>query len=244
MVRLPKKLEKDTIVDAIFEIRFSSNAPAVSSILLGLLYQRFQSEYKGVTNLGPSQMPVEFVEKDENLRFAHHHRLDGDIYSLNIGNHVVSIGCTKPYTGWPNFKPKITELLKFLESTSLIHTPERFSIKYVNVIPAGKDPTLSGIKLDVKAGAFDVATRPITLRVEIVKDDFVNIVQVVTGISATSKNYQIDGILLDIDTIYMGSWGNFWADVHGLLEKAHNVEKEIFFGLLEDNMVASLNPQY
>ncbi len=245
MVRLPKKLEKDTIIDSIFEVRFSSNSDAVSSILLGLLFQKYRSDYKKIERLGPSQMPAQIVENDENLRYAHHYRLVGDQYSLSIGNHVASINCTKPYAGWSNFKPKIIDLLSFLESTSLIDKPERFSIKYINVIPTGMTTLLNGTKVGVQAGDFDLTARPLSLRAEILKGDFVNVIQVSTGISATtSKNEQVDGILLDIDTIYTGTWQNFWVDMQDLLEKAHIAEKEVFFGLLTEDMIDSLKPQY
>lgn len=245
MVRLPKKLEKDTIIDSIFEVRFSSDSDAVSSILLGLLFQKYRSEYKKVEHLGPSQMPTQLVENDANLRYAHHYRLIGNEYSLHIGNHVASISCAKPYAGWSNFKPKIIDLLSFLESTSLIDRPERFSIKYINVIPTGTTTLLNGTKLAIQAGDFDLTARPLSLRAEIINGDFTNIVQVSTGISATtSKKEQVEGTLLDIDTIYTGSWKDFWTDVDGLLDEAHVAEKEVFFGLLTKDMIDSLEPQY
>jgi len=245
MDKLPKKLEKDTIVETIFEVRFTSKTTAIANILLGLLFQEFRSEFPKVERLGVAELPQQIIQSDANIRYAHHYKLVGDRFALQIGEHVCSISCPRPYVGWSEFQPKIIELLEFLNKADLIDLPERFSVKYVNVVPTDSEGTLDGLRLSVAADNFELNDRPLNLRTEILEGDFHNLVQISSRITAKIRGAEeINGVLLDIDTIYRGKFQDIWSEIPALLEEAHSVEKQVFFGLLTKDTIEKLGPHW
>ncbi len=60
------------------------------------------------------------------------------------------------------------------------------------------------------------------------------------------ENNQVVGraSIIDIDTSIESENINFFEDMNSILGKGHSIEKEIFFGLLKDDFLKSLNPEY
>ncbi|HAF49802.1 MAG TPA: hypothetical protein DCL04_01655, partial [Synergistaceae bacterium] len=52
------------------------------------------------------------VEHDPNLRYAPKIRLENDNQVVQIGEHVISLNCRRPYSGWTQFSADIRELAK------------------------------------------------------------------------------------------------------------------------------------
>ena len=243
MENLPKRLAKDTIMEVIFELRFTSSTNAMANILLGLLVQEFSSDYPSVERLGISEIPAEFVEKNPKLRYAHHYKLVGANYALHIGENVVSVSCKRPYRGWDDYKAKINELLDFIKNTTLIDKPERFSLKYTNVVPTENDTSLDDFRAEVSLGEFDCSNYSLGLRAEITLDGFQNLIQLTTGVNASiAGGEEIKGVVFDIDTIHMGGYKDFWKEIPDLLENCHKTEKKVFFGLLQPETIKRLEP--
>ncbi len=245
MDRIPDKLGQDTIIEAVFELRFLSTKDSVADILPGLLYQHVSESFPKIERLGITQLPLSLIQSEASFRYAPHYKLIGDHYSMQVGEHVFSINCPRPYGGWDEFKSKIHELVDILRGTDIIETVERFSVKYVNVIPMQNDASLDQLKVSLTAGPFDLGKQATLLRTEVIEDGFLNIVQISTQVSTTLKDSEVvEGVLLDIDTICQRDFSNFWDEFDGLLEQAHNVEKKIFFGLLKESTIDNLDPQW
>lgn len=242
MTKILKELESDTIIEAIFELRFTSKVPAVANILLGLLFQEFRADYPKIERLLGAELPQQIIDTDPKLHHALHYKLIGDPFTIQIGEHVCSISCPRHYVGWSKFQPKIIELLKFLEDSKLIEAPERFSVKYVNVVPTNEG-ALKGFKLSISTEAFDLDERPLNLRTEIKEDDFINLVQISTRVTAKVEGgEEIQGALFEIDTIYLGGFTNFWDEITDLLKRAHTIEKGIFTSFLDKDTLNNLGP--
>jgi uncharacterized protein (TIGR04255 family) len=152
MERFPEKLGRDTIIEALFELRFSSTNESVADILPGLLYPHIRDEFPKIERLGVSQLPVSLLQNDSNFRYAPYYKLSGDHYYIQVGKHVFSIGCPRPYSGWPEFRSKIHALVGLLRDTGLIDSIERFSIKYTNLIPEPSDFSLAQLNVNFRTG--------------------------------------------------------------------------------------------
>lgn len=246
MEHFPEKLGHDTIIEALFELRFTSANESVADILPGLLYPNIRSEFPTIERLAITQLPIPVLQADDNLRYMPHYKLSGDHYYLQLGKHVFSIGCPRPYSGWSQFSEKIHALMDLLRQTNILDSIERFSIKYTNLIPESGDFSLAPLEVNLKAGAFDLETLPTHIRTEVMQDGFLNIIQISSRVTATTQtNQTLEGVLLDIDTI---SWqhdlSNFWDVYADLLEHAHLVEKRIFFSMLTKETIERLEPHW
>jgi uncharacterized protein (TIGR04255 family) len=241
------KLDQDTIVDVTFEVRFASNTEAVANILLGMLFNKFRSEFPNIekTPIGGMGMPSQLIESDPRLRYVHYYKLLGDAYTLSVGEHVFSLACKRPYTGWSNYKPKIIEMLAFVNEAGVIDTIERFSLKYSNFVSIDNDMTLNKFLVEISAGEFDISNQPLTFHTELVVGDYTNIIDIKTGAVATLVGEgEFKGVAFDVDTIHKGGYANFWEEIDGLLEEAHSVAKNIFTGLLKPEAIEKLGPTW
>ena len=244
MPKIPIKLKNDTIVEALFEIRFKSNKGSVADLLPGLLFANIANEFPTLEKLPITNLPAALIESEPNLRYLPQHRLIGDKYSLLIGEHVFAISCPKPYVGWSEFYPAIIKLTELLEKTSLISEVERFSIRYVNLIPSNQvHGSSKKLRTNITLGAYNLGEKVTQLRTEIVENGFLNVIQIASNATIELVTGQkLEGCLLDIDTICRGKVQNFWKELPSLLQSAHDTEKMIFFSVLTDETIKELEP--
>jgi uncharacterized protein (TIGR04255 family) len=243
---IPKRLKKEPLLEALWEIRFNSDKGSVVELLPGLIYQTFRDAYPKIDRLPAANLPPAILQQDLMLRYAPTVKLEGSPYSIQIGEHVVSLNCQRPYTGWEKFKTNIIELSEKLKETGLITRPERFSLKYIDIIPVLGQPSLEPLDIELKLGIFGVVlNQPVQLRTEILENGFVHIVQIVTPAQASiPSGERFDGVLFDIDTVYQNNEVDFWTDFSDKLDKAHYYSKNLFFNLLKDDTIKLLEPEY
>src|SRR3984957_1474444 len=175
-MKLPRKLKSEPLVEAVFEVRFKSNAPA-SSIFPGLLYRELPGE-KSFQKQPASDFPEAFRNSDMNLQYAPLVGLVWSNYAILVGDRSFGIACRLPYQGWTNFKGEILRIEKILSTADLFTDIERCSLKYTNIIPANLGKTADVIVLNVSVGGHAVENGPLQFRSEIAQDGLIHIVQV------------------------------------------------------------------
>jgi uncharacterized protein (TIGR04255 family) len=155
------------------------------------------------------------------------------------------LSCRRPYSGWENFKSTIFELAEKLRETGLLGTVERFSLKYIDIIPVRTQPSLDPLDIDLQLGALSISNYPVQLRTEIAKNSFIHIVQIVTPAKAMAPTGEsFEGVLFDIDTIYRTGDDDFWRVFSDNLANAHTSSKQMFFDLLKEDTIEQLEPEY
>lgn len=140
---IPKRLKIEPLIEVIWEIRFHSKMNSLVEILPGILYTEFKEHYTNIIKLPHSELPSSVLKHDPNLRYVPTIRLEGDPYAIQIGEHVVSLSCRRPYSGWPKFGEQIKLLTRKLKETQLLTEPERFSLKYIDIISTSQAQDLS-----------------------------------------------------------------------------------------------------
>ncbi len=245
MAKIPIKLEKDTIIEALFEIRFKSETQNLSKILPGILFQKFNGEFTRIEGLPASSVPDEIANKEEPFRYMPFHRLIGDEFLMQVGNSMFSLVCKKPYSGWNRFYEKVNGIMAVLKETGLITNIERFSIKYVNLIPSPKSMGLTPLKLLCKIDGVDIGEESTRLRNEKPISDFIQILEIASPASVvTEAGEKLDGVLVDVDIISNFKFNDFWKEYPDKLQEAHDIEKNTFFKILKANTIDSLGPVY
>jgi len=244
---LPKKLNKEPLIDAVFEIRFTSVFPA-GGILPGLLFGKLDG-YKTLEQLPVAQLPQAIRDADQNLHFAPLSRLDWERYYISVGDHSVSISFKPPYPGWGNFKPAITQVMEALKEASFIKSIERYALKYIDLLPATDlREQVDFVNFDVTLAGHKLESEAFQLRLEIPKDGFIHAVQVVSSAEAILQSGESrQGLIVDVDTIAIQksiSFDELLSDFSDKLEAIHQANKKMFFDCLKPKTVAALEPEY
>ncbi|MCB1782204.1 MAG: TIGR04255 family protein [Candidatus Competibacteraceae bacterium] len=246
--RLPIKLEKEPLIDAIFEMRFSNSSPA-SEILPGLLFGKLEGK-KSIENLPASQVPKPLRDVDPKLQFAPITRLNWNNYTVNIGNRVISIGCNYPYSGWIKFRAAIIEITSFLKDIDILQSINRYSMKYIDLVPSNNiEHQISLINMDVSIAGHKLKKEAFMFQIEIARDGFINLITIVPSASAKLiDGSQREGIIIDVDTIHDIEDTPIQKiindDFHNKLNSLHQTNKAVFFDCLKPETITELGPIY
>lgn len=247
MKNLPKKLKKEPLIDAVFEVRFTSAFPA-GSVLPGLLFGKLEGDMK-IGQLPLSQLPQVVRDADPNLRFMPLSRLDWGQFYIHIGDRSVSVGFKHPYPGWNSFKPAIIKVMDVLINANVIKSVERYSLKYIDLLPATDlGEQVSFVNFDVTLAGHKLENEAFQIRLEIPRDGFIHAVQVVSSATATLHNAELrQGLIVDVDTIANQQGISFEELLSGFpdkLEVIHQANKKVFFDCLKPQTIAALEPEY
>lgn len=246
--RIPKRLKKEPLLEAVWEIRFGANSDvSVGEMLPGMLYQSLRERYPVTVRLPVADIPRPIAQQDKNLRYVPVVRMEGPLeapFAIQVGDRMVSLNKRRPYSGWDEFSKRISELAQLLHSTGLIQKPERFSLKYIDLIELDTPPSLASLQVSLSAAGRDLGNRPVQLRTEINDDPFIHILQVASPVDVVIDGKdRLQGTLVDIDTIHPAA-DDFWSTLDQGLNEAHDRSKRLFIDLLTDDALASLEPVY
>lgn len=242
---IPKKLNKEPLIEAVCELRFKSDNESISDLLPGLIFQQLGNRFPKTSKLPASELPRVILTTDPNFRYTPTVKLSGDIFSILIGERVISVCCARPYAGWDKFSSMTIELLAILNETSLITQPERISLKYIDILLSQDGFTLDDLCLELQIGGNRIIREPVHLRTEIHYEGFLNIIQIGSPAKAVIDNKQsFDGIMIDIDTVSISMPADFWLDPKEILNRAHSISKAAFFDLLKTETIERLEPEY
>ena len=244
MPRVPVRLERDPIVEAVFEFRFQGAIAAVADILKGAMYPSLKGRFPTVQRT-PFSAISGFLD-DPVLRYQPRLILQSDNLRVFIGDRSVGVVCTKPYIGWQEFQPLILEVVDLVKSSNVVKETERISLRYINLLE-GPTPThqfsLVHYNASLGRGGYKLSDYLTFTRTEIEKDGLINIVELGANSIVTTASGPLKGLVLTVDTIY-SSPANFLANPPPHVEKVHTVEKSVFFDVLTEDAINAMGPKW
>jgi uncharacterized protein (TIGR04255 family) len=238
--RLPVKIDPCPIVEAILEIRFVTSESWPT--LPGLLFARIRDRYPEQKDLPLAQVPDELRRREPAFTYQPLIQFlsPGD-FLIQFGPRVVSlVSKSKEYAGWPALEKEMIWLVSELQKIGFVSEGERLGVRYINFF---NFDIFEKLELEVStakkrlAGELSVTSvlsrPPLTSRLLVTNSAILG-----TGDGARS------GSVLDVD-VWLGSL-DFDLFENGLAKfgEAHYFEKQIFFGLLKPDFLATLNPIY
>ncbi len=242
-MEIPKHIEKCPVSESIFEIRYTSDYP--SDAIFGIIYGEVKNFFQDAPEVLPiMQVPEAVRINDPNLQFQPYHKFVKGLFTFAIGPKALIFTCRRPYAGWKKWSDFIYQILNKVKNTSIIHTVERFGIRYVNIFESFN--IFDHLQLDLTICGSEVCDKPTHVRTEIPESEgFVKIVQVGSGIQIIQNGVQIFGSLIDIDCVYKFPPNTSFPDNYiKIIEDAHLKESEQFYSLLKPEFIPLLNPQY
>ncbi|HLI47525.1 MAG TPA: TIGR04255 family protein [Chthonomonas sp.] len=244
--KIPHKLKKEPLIEAVWEVRFVSEKPSVAEVLPGMVYKALSAKYPTITRLPAADVPKPVQPQIPHFAYLPKVRLEGENQAVNIGECVVALNCRRPYSGWQQFSADIQTLAKVLQETLLIDHLERFSLKYINLIDLYQPPSLQCLNLKLEMAGYSVDSGPMQLYTEITTEKCTHILQVALPAEASVPGTPtpIRGVLVDIDSITQSQAGISWQAMISALDEVHAETKKIFFELLTDTTLKDLEPIY
>ncbi|MDQ2140917.1 TIGR04255 family protein [Alcaligenaceae bacterium B3P038] len=245
---VPVKLGEEPLIDAIFELRFSSSLHA-SNVFPGALMIHYKEQSPTIERLPIADLPQQLREQDPDLQYQAHLRILLPKFFVLIGDRVLGLACRLPYSGWSQFKQAILELLHFAHDLALIQDVERCSLKYVDLLPGADVSAMRRmVKLGISIADHTLDAEGFQLRTQIANEPFVNVMQIgvpttVQLVSGPSKT----GLLIDTDVMPMSvpsDFSEFLASADDLLEGIHSESKRFFFGMLTEHALQELKAEY
>ena len=244
---LPKKLSQQPILDSVFDVRFAQINSA-SSILPGIFYNKLDGE-KAIEQLPAATLPKQIRDNDPNLKYAPIIKITCGNFMLLISDYSVSIAPKMPYPGWSSFKENILKVVDILNGVFPTQIIQRYALKYVDLIPY-KDlrDQIAAVDLNIKLGTHCLDNQIFQFRIEIKKDEYINIIQILSSAVATLPDLKTkkEGLVIDIDTICDVNIRStdFVIDLQDKLEKIHDMNKHTFFSCLTQATLIDLGPTY
>lgn len=240
-MELPRKIDPCPIVDAIIEIRFSTNIHP--SAVFGVIYNEFKDKYPTVEKLPILDIPEQIREKDINLIFKPYYTLKNGNNLIQVGPRVLSINQPDIYKGWDNYSATIYEVLGEVKKLDIIKSINRLGIRYTNFF-RGID-IFEKINLKILFGDNQLLGDPTFIRIELPDEDFSNLLQIANKANYSKKEKtSVIGSIIDIDTVLDKNLNSFFRDTKKIIEKGHLIEKKLFFELLKPAFLKTLNPIY
>ena len=249
MKKVPVRLENDSIVDCMVEMRFKAKSDNVANVLPGILYSKFDGHYSSTDSTAESQIPKELRVKDPGLKYRPLVNLRSDKEKVGIGDSNISITFRHPYPGWEEVEVQAIAIFQEAMDTGLITEVERLSVKYQNIIDIQDNPDdLSPLDIDLRIGTdLDFRGPGTLIRREIDHDGAVSIIQITTaaiGRILDSNDKVLGekvGIAITVDTIKFGHISND-KELRESLRLVHDNEKATFFSLLKPETVKKMSP--
>jgi len=236
MTDLPKKIDPCPIVESIFEIRFNSSLP--EDAIFGILYKQLRDEFPKFEQLPILQLPAKLRSQDPNLKFSPHYKTQKDNFIIQIGPRSFSISNVGEYLGWDVFSQKIYSMYKQVKTSDVIENIERVGLRYINVLEGINVFEKSNFVLSLKENPIIQKT---TIKTEMTSEKGFCQFNVVSNAETTVGGKILLGSVIDIDSVV--DMGKF-SDIREAVEYAHDKEKELFYEILEDKYIKTLNPIY
>jgi uncharacterized protein (TIGR04255 family) len=247
MQKLPKILEREPLVDAVFEVRL--NGPlTLADILPGFLFHDLEPK-PTVKRLPAAEIPQPMRANDPELQFVPVLRLEWSDYIIAVGDRNFVISCRLPYPKWPKFKSAILDITGRIANVGISGQVERYSLKYVNLIEAATlAEQFSKIKMSITLGAIEVEADQVNLKVHRKEADVVHILSLITGASGKrADGKEMSGVVVDIDSIRnmeAPDFAAFAAELGPGLEELRQANKAKFFGCLTEATIEEMGPIY
>lgn len=250
--KLPTKLGKEPLIDAVFEIRFSTTT-SLALVIPGVLSVHLSGSKK-FERLPASDLPQQIRDMNPDLNFLPSVKLTWDEkFAILVSEKSVAIGCLLPYLGWTSFLDAISNILKIFKANiqeDNLGGVERYSIKYVDFLEGHtlkEQVSFVDISLNIGKKVAELSESSFQIRLEEKRERFINILQIISSANINLQTGVKQGLVIDIDTINNTgniSFSDFYSSFRDFLCEMHQVNKESFFSCLTEHAVKSLEPEY
>lgn len=239
---IPKKLNNCPLVDVIFEIRFNPIVPP--EVVFPMIYNQISNDFGKIEALPISQMPTEIRNNDPNLEFAPLFRLKSKLnnnHILQIGPKVVVWSSSPVYSGWESFRKYIVSMFEKVSECGAFNSIKRIGFRATNFFER-TDIFDNKLLVKILLREKEIDYKQTMIRTEIADGEFRSTIQILNNAQVNLPTSNKAGSIIDIDTFYVPDVPNSLDEVVAKLDMAHSIEKKVFFNLLNQEFLNTLEP--
>lgn len=234
--KLPRKISPCPITEAVVELRFESKLPpeVIPGIAFGALHKMFPK----METLPIMQLPPAIRDNDPNLKFSPQYRLSNNDFIFQIGPRCFSVVCPREYKGWTKYSEQIEKVFDEIVKLNIIDKPTRVGVRYISFFE--NLDIFPNLKMSLTLANNSLVGSQNIVRSEF---DYQNFKCVVQLANAATMNKKTHGSSIDIDIITDKS-ATILTDFKSIVKSAHDLEKKLFFGILQPDFLNTFNPEY
>lgn len=246
---IPKKISPDPVRDSIVEIQYKSRLP--HEVLIGKFYEALKKQYHYVSRARNPN--IEHKQGDQqnliNINLSNKGLFYNDWIKLELepNKMVFNYNASKSieYIGWETFFPRIRKILSIALSFDEIDEITRIGVRYisefvdVDIVP--------NLKTDFQPEIQLPPFRTVTFRANFEDEDFNCTIMVSNELSRKNDEGEEQTVsLMDIDIYHMDkeALNQSFESLVNLVEGAHTKQKDLFFNLITQEFLDTLNPEY
>jgi uncharacterized protein (TIGR04255 family) len=238
--RLPTRIAKSPIVETITEVRFVTPVPEAA--LQGLLFAQIRKKYPKYVKLPGAELIAAVKEQNPILQYAPVAQYHSQEFIIQTGPRSVSL-LIQPakYPGWAVLSAEIAFFFEALKNADFVSEGERLGLRYINFFALD---VLSNLDLEVHAHGKPLNSAELNLVCGLKREKA--FVRLAIGNNAMAKitDEPRYGSILDIDVSFNSEEFTLFDGVIERLGDAHLIAKQIFFGLLKQEFLDTLEPEY
>lgn len=249
-MQLPKRIYPDNIREAVIEIKYISALPF--EVLVGIFFNAFDNSFT-YTNRPINQPAINpgiqaHLGEEITIKLGTSNLFYNEKISIQVSPNTFVFNCLNQYIGWTDYKPEIEKALKLLMATNHIQQCTRVGLRYISQY--SETDLKDSIKFNFTFGLPDIQSETSAFRSEFpyhgtkVILNLNNNVPFIKQQLSTKQVELIQTSIIDIDVIADKLQIKSLEKLMDVIEDNHTKEKEIFFGMLNEDYLKSLNPQY
>lgn len=243
IMKYPIRIDKCPIVESRVEVFCEFSVPEV--VAIGLIYNALRGVYVGgqisMIQLPVMNIPEEIRKADPNLKNQATNSINcGDEGDVQIGPYGFSFNLRLPYKGWSKHKLFIHKTCTAIFATEVVGNINHVNLRYLDFFDTEIFDKIN-LKIDF-LGRKIRAINPI-FKVQILEDSIAHVLQITQGIHIANIDLKLDdnGSLIDLTTTMSEPSRD---NLSGELDKCHDSNKHLFFDLLKEEYIQTLNPIY
>jgi uncharacterized protein (TIGR04255 family) len=239
-MRLPKKLSPHLLLETFVEVHFETTVP--SEVAFGAFYGALKPRYTYVP-VQAQTVAVPNVNEALQLRTQQESMFLGEETVLRVRDGHVSFNSVDgQYLGWNQYSQLIKWVLEQLQATNQIKHFTQVGVRYINGLPWRPFNEQLRVQLLNLPGQPEPERTHIQTSLRTPDGLLVNLT--VTD-QQPIFNQRERQTLFDVDVVWQAAKPTTdLAEVFEHLEQVHLREKEVFFGLLNEDFLATLDPEY
>lgn len=242
-LELPRKLKNDSIVEALFEIRF--DAQVLDEITIGKLCDNPAWNTYSQSRTGISDIPTHIRQADPSLKYQPLVELNSPEknFKIRISGNVLSIHRYSPYIGWDSFEEYLNSAIDYLFTHCKISSVVRLGLRYINLLQSSEHNVNSLHDLHMSLHiAEQVIEDDINLAFTKCIDDSTQILtRIATPAFISNNSAPQDTIcIIDVDVNLTECEKYSSSDAKSWLTNAHNEEKSMFFSFFPKDWLTDM----
>lgn len=226
--KLPLRISPCPIVQASIEVRFQTDMQpeSVPGVIYAAVKERFpeQARLPGVSIPGSARTNV------QHMRYIPVLAMNSDELSIYASPKSFSLNMkTSEYPGWQKYREALTWVLGRIRESGLLKIPEKMSLRYVDFFETRN--LAECLRMELRIGGQNTVDFPLQVKSHLRRKEFICIVSVSTDaiLQPPAPAQPKPGCLLDISMNFTIPPHQFWAHALDNFERAHQVQKEVFF---------------